>query len=603
MEAEMVKASQVISTNKKNDRDRKIRPYDFRKPDKFSKEQIRTIHIMHETFSRLVSNRFSMRLRNTFEVKMNCVDQMTYEEFIRSIPNPTPMGIITMEPLKGSCLFEMDFSISSAIIDRLLGNQGVSSPESRDLTELDRAMVEPLFHDFTRLLSESWSNVVPLKARLGQLESSPQYAQIVPPTEMIILVSMKVTMGEASGFLNLCIPYLTLEPVIGRLSAQYWYSTIRKNRTFSMADRTIRDIKVDTEILTIAEPLSLKDLGELKRGSLVKLTGYNQKKGLVRMGGETVMTCDMVRGRNQTRYTLSQDMIPLEFHDKLEKDTPPKGPSLQVLSEQISRLFSDLSERLEGLSQNQEHLNDQVLLQGHQEQEGDFIAREPFAYLGAADMNNLYQGLQFEHRQLPVLLLSRLDSSLGALLLSLFDETTQAFLVKRLSKIERISPQIINVIDGILQKKFAQLSESSEPDLAGIEKVTEILNNSSRSVEKSVIETLEKEEGELAESIKKRMFVFEDIVLLEGKVVRALIDKVDSRDLILAIKTVEEEVREHIYSQLKEQEKKEITTGLEDLGRVRISDVDRAQQKIVSILRVMEEQGEVIIAHPGETVL
>jgi hypothetical protein len=103
------------------------------------------------------------------------------------------------------------------------------------------------------------------------------------------------------------------------------------------------------------------------------------------------MTCDMVRGRNQTRYTLSQDMIPLEFHDKLEKDTPPKGPSLQVLSEQISRLFSDLSERLEGLSQNQEHLNDQVLLQGHQEQEGDFIAREPFAYLGAADMNNLYQ--------------------------------------------------------------------------------------------------------------------------------------------------------------------------------------------------------------------
>ena len=210
---------------------RKIKIYDFKRPDKFSKDQIRTVSIMHETFARLTTTSLSAQLRSLVHVHVASVDQLTYEEFIRSIPNPTTLAVVDMDPLKGSAILEIDPAITFSIIDRLFGGQGEGTKFSRELTDIEQSVMEGIIVRVLGNLRESWSTVIDLRPRLGGIEINPQFAGIVPPQEMVVLVTLETKVGEVEGMMNLCIPYLTIEPIISKLSAQYWYSSVRRGTT------------------------------------------------------------------------------------------------------------------------------------------------------------------------------------------------------------------------------------------------------------------------------------------------------------------------------------------------------------------------------------
>ena len=252
---------------------RKIKIYDFKRPDKFSKEQIRTVSIMHETFARLTTTAMSAQLRSLVNVHVASVDQLTYEEFIRSIPNPTTLGIINMDPLKGSAVLEIDPAITFSIIDRLFGGKGEGTKVNRDLSDIEQSVMENIIVRILGNLREAWSQVIDLRPRLGQIETNPQFAQIVPPTEMVVLVTLETKVGEVEGMMNFCIPYLTIEPIISKLSAQYMYSSVRSGGTTEnlniLKERlSMIGITVSAEIgnmdLTVREVLSLK-LGDVIR--------------------------------------------------------------------------------------------------------------------------------------------------------------------------------------------------------------------------------------------------------------------------------------------------------------------------------------------------
>ena len=146
---------------------RKIKIYDFKRPDKFSKEQIRTVSIMHETFARLTTTALSAQLRSLVQVHVASVDQLTYEEFIRSIPNPTTLAVINMDPLKGSAVLEIDPAITFSIIDRLFGGKVESSKVSRDLTDIESSVMEGIVVRILGNMREAWSQVIDLRPRLG----------------------------------------------------------------------------------------------------------------------------------------------------------------------------------------------------------------------------------------------------------------------------------------------------------------------------------------------------------------------------------------------------------------------------------------------------
>ena len=153
-----------------------------------------------------------------------------------------------------------------------------------------------------------------------------------------------------------------------------------------------------------------------------------------------------------------------------------------------------------------------------------------------------------------------------------------------------------------MEKSFSSIIENHEPELEGIEKITEILNLSSRAVEKNVVESLEIKENDLAEDIKKRMFVFEDIILLDGETISRIVERAESSDLYLSMKVALEEVKSYIFNQVSKEKKKELIDGIDKVGRVKISDIDKAQQRIVALIRDMEENGEIIVCRSDEIV-
>ncbi len=253
---------------------RKVKIYDFKRPDKFSKDQLRTLQMIHETFARLSTTSLSAQLRALVSVHVASVDQLTYEEFIRSIPNPTTLGIINMDPLKGSAIFEIDPSITFTIIDRLFGGEGQPMKTNRELTEIEQSVMESIIVRLLTNLREAWATVIDLRPRLSQIETNPQFAQIVPPTDMVVLTTFETKVGEVEGMMNFCIPYITIEPIVTKLSAQYWYSSIRKgasSENFEMIKERLNTVYLPVSVELGSTELPVRDILQLKVGDVIKL--------------------------------------------------------------------------------------------------------------------------------------------------------------------------------------------------------------------------------------------------------------------------------------------------------------------------------------------
>jgi len=274
---------------------RKIKIYDFKRPDKFSKEQIRTVQIMHETFARLTTTALSANLRSMVHVHVASVDQLTYEEFIRSIPTPTTLAIINMDPLKGNAILEIDPAITFSMIDRLFGGTGEGAKVQHELTDIEQSVMEGIIVRILGNMREAWAQVIDLRPRLGQIDTNPQFAQIVPPTDMVMLVTLETKIAEVEGMMNFCIPYLTIEPIIGKLSAQFWYSSSRQATNSEnlniLKEKLISiDVNVTAEIGQIQIPF--QNVLSLQSGDVVPLynVGVNDPF-TVMIGGKAKFLC------------------------------------------------------------------------------------------------------------------------------------------------------------------------------------------------------------------------------------------------------------------------------------------------------------------------
>jgi flagellar motor switch protein FliM len=302
---------------------RKIKIYDFKRPDKFSKEQIRTVSMMHETFARLTTTALSAQLRSMVHVHVASVDQLTYEEFVRSVQNPTTLGIINMDPLKGSAILEIDPAIAFAIIDRLFGGQGEGAKVNRDLTDIEQSVMEGIIVRILGNLREAWSQVIDLRPRLGQIETNPQFAQIVPPTEMVVLVTLETKVGEVEGMMNFCIPYLTIEPIISKLSAQYMYSSVRSGATtenLNILKERLSTIDVSVVAEVGSMNLTVRDVLSLRAGDVIRFPDVRTTDPMtVKIGNRRKFLCrpGVVRNKLSVQITEKLEEISREEFEEL----------------------------------------------------------------------------------------------------------------------------------------------------------------------------------------------------------------------------------------------------------------------------------------------
>ena len=224
---------------------------------------------------------------------------------------------------------------------------------------------------------------------------------------------------------------------------------------------------------------------------------------------------------------------------------------------------------------------------------------KPFEFVRKADASQLLNFIQDEHPQTIALIISYLPASQGALIISALPPDRQAEVAKRVASMDRTSPEIIQEVEKVLESKLASLVNQDYTIVGGVDAVVDILNTVDRGTEKHIMETLEIEEPELADEIRKKMFVFEDILLLDDRAIQRVLRDVDNNDLAIALKGSNDEVQNAIFNNLSKRLAVMIKEDMEFMGPVRMKDVEDAQQKIVNIIRKLEDSGEIVISRGG----
>ncbi|MCX5661649.1 MAG: flagellar motor switch protein FliM [Planctomycetota bacterium] len=266
--------TQVFSSRRKAPGpEAEIRPYDFKRPERVSKDQMRALENLHEGFSRNFGAALSGFLRTIMEVKVASIEQMTFSEFTHSLPNPTCFNLLSAEPLEGNMCLEISPLVVYPVIDRLLGgsNADLFIPQ-RPLTAIERRLVQKILDRAMRALEEAWASVLPLKFKLEETESNPQLVQIVPPNEVVVVVGFEMKMGGRAGTMSLCIPYNVIEPVVEKLSNQSWAAYKRNRRDDQLRNRVAGHL--DAARLTVTciladSTIKLGDLMNLQVGDVV----------------------------------------------------------------------------------------------------------------------------------------------------------------------------------------------------------------------------------------------------------------------------------------------------------------------------------------------
>jgi flagellar motor switch protein FliM len=250
--------------------------YDFRRPDKFSKEQLRTLQMLHETFGRLAGTNLSGLLRTNVSIDLISLEQVPYEEYLRSISSSV-FTIFSIPPLSGQAAIEMEFDLIFTMIDKLLGGPG-RSVKRQNLTDIE----EPLFHQVVSkmfmALKSAWEGVVIVNPSIEEIETSAQFVQIAPPSDIVVSILFEVRVGDAHGALSLCIPYMVLKPITAKLSAQKWFAAT-SNRKQTVAHRTaltnqLASAPVDVTVRMGKCGISVKDFLLLRQDDVIRL---NQK--------------------------------------------------------------------------------------------------------------------------------------------------------------------------------------------------------------------------------------------------------------------------------------------------------------------------------------
>ncbi|MCL2026106.1 MAG: flagellar motor switch protein FliG [Leptospirales bacterium] len=227
----------------------------------------------------------------------------------------------------------------------------------------------------------------------------------------------------------------------------------------------------------------------------------------------------------------------------------------------------------------------------------------PFDFIRRTDPSHLLNFIQGEHPQTIALILAYLDPQKAALILAGLTHGVQADVARRIAVMDRTSPDVLREVERVLERKLSTLASEDFTSAGGIDAIVEVLNNVDRSTEKIIIEALEEEDPELAEEIKKRMFIFEDIVLLDDRSIQKVMREVDPQDLAKALKGVDAEVQEKIFRNMSKRASALLREDMDFMGPVRLRDVEESQQKIVNIIRKLEDAGDIIVARAGEEEL
>ena len=280
------------SGNKNSDDEYKkgYKLYNFRRPDKFSKEHLRALQDVHREFSRQLSLVLTAYLRMRIEIEVVSTDQLTYDEFIRTMPSPMTIGIFELNPLPGQILLGISFEILSCIVDRMLGGLGLSEYKQRELTDIEEALAKKVIERIVKNLESSWSNIIPVQGNVVGLDNNYQMVQVASTGEIVALITFEIQVaGKYFGLMSLCFPYPVLETVLANLSTQHIFQTKGIIATTEERQKMIQKLNtsnVDLSVILGTTDILLEEFLDLKEGDIIKLDTKTTDDLIVKVNGE-----------------------------------------------------------------------------------------------------------------------------------------------------------------------------------------------------------------------------------------------------------------------------------------------------------------------------
>jgi flagellar motor switch protein FliM len=322
-----------VEEMKKEESEQKIKLYDFERPMKFSKDQIRTFQMLNENFARSLSTYLSGRLRYYVDVNLGPIDQITYSEFLKSLSNPTFMTIFTGNSLSGSAILEVNLGVIFGMIDRILGGIGETVSKPRTLTEIELNIVRREAMRFLTLLRDAWVNVMEFVPEIENIESNPQFVQIAPQNEMTLLVTLEIVIGNVEGFLNVCFPSSVIEPFSENLTNQMWFASSMQKKQSELRPvikRNLDRTPIELAVELGKTHLSLSDLLYLEVGDVIRLDRYKDEELDVCIGNKPRFkgTAGKKRGKKAIKITqLIKDDLEFEtdIKDFAEDESEGEG--------------------------------------------------------------------------------------------------------------------------------------------------------------------------------------------------------------------------------------------------------------------------------------
>ncbi|WP_300950034.1 flagellar motor switch protein FliM [Helicobacter rodentium] len=289
--------------------------YDFKRPNRVSKEQLRAFRGIHDKMARSLSSQISAIMRSIVEIQLHSVDQMTYGEFLMSLPSPTSFNVFSMKPLDGTGVLEINPSIAFPMIDRLLGGKGDPYESTREFSDIELNLLDTILRQMMQNLKEAWGPVTEIFPTVDVKESSPNVVQIVAQNEIVIMVVMEIIIGHSSGMMNLCYPVISLESVLSRLASR----DIMLSETSSKKSRNkelkalLGGAKVNVAAMLGETKLNMHEILDLEVGDIVRLDRPADDTVIINVDGREKFLASI--GLHRYRKTIEvKEMI------KTEKD-------------------------------------------------------------------------------------------------------------------------------------------------------------------------------------------------------------------------------------------------------------------------------------------
>lgn len=301
----MMSTGELDVDKMQDEEEKQVKNYDFNRPAKFSKEHLRTLEIIYEHYGRLISNNLPVYLRKNVQVSVSSSETVTFSEFSNALSNPVILGIMDFQPLTGNIIVELSTNLGYAMIDRMLGGSGVPLEKSRTFSEIETTIIEKMMVLFTQLMRDPWKNVLEISPMLGRLETNPQFAQIVAPTDMTAIVTLNMKIGDVEGYINICLPFLTLEDIMDKLNTKYWYSTMQENRDQNYEEyieALIRKVDVPVKAVLGKSNISVSDFLGLQVGDCIRLNTRVDSEMNVYVGNIKKFTA--LPGANNDAYAV-----------------------------------------------------------------------------------------------------------------------------------------------------------------------------------------------------------------------------------------------------------------------------------------------------------